>query len=175
MRPFVERSVLVSDEAIRSAQRALWEVLRVAAEPGGVAALAALLSGADRPARDERVTVLLCGANTTAVDFDRRGWLTLRNDTAAARHQRPGVTSYSSYRGNDTPPIQRDLIGEILTKSRLAAGRLVRLKQRGSLSARRFVIPAEGRYPGQSWPPACPTELCPWADGPWDDKVGPRR
>jgi threonine dehydratase len=68
---FVERSVLVSDEAIRSAQRALWEVLRIAAEPGGAATLAALLSGAYRPACGERVAVLLCGANTTAVDFDR--------------------------------------------------------------------------------------------------------
>jgi len=68
---FVERSVLVSDEAIGSAQRVLWEVLRVAAEPGGAAALAALLSGAYRPAQGERVAVLLCGANTMAVDFDR--------------------------------------------------------------------------------------------------------
>src|SRR5215472_5405633 len=70
-RRFVERSVLVSDEAIRSAQRALWEVLRVAAEPGGATALAALLAGAYRPARGERVAVLLCGANTAAVDLDR--------------------------------------------------------------------------------------------------------
>jgi threonine dehydratase len=45
--------------------------LRIAAEPGGGAALAALLSGRYRPAKDERVAVLPCGANTTAVDFDR--------------------------------------------------------------------------------------------------------
>src|SRR5258707_9459184 len=43
-RRFVERSVLVSDKAIRSAQRALWETLRVVAEPGGAAVLAALRS-----------------------------------------------------------------------------------------------------------------------------------
>jgi threonine dehydratase len=72
-RNFVERSVLVADEAIRSAQRALWAVLRVVAEPGGAAALAALLSGAYQPARGERVAVLLCGANTAAVDFNRAG------------------------------------------------------------------------------------------------------
>ncbi len=72
-RSFVERSVLVSDKAISSAQRALWAVLRVVAEPGGAAALAALLSGAYQPARGERVAVLLCGANTAAVDFDRAG------------------------------------------------------------------------------------------------------
>jgi threonine dehydratase len=67
----VAEAVLVSDDAIRDAQRRLWDVLRVAAEPGGAAALAALLSGRYRPAKDERVAVLLCGANTNAVDFRR--------------------------------------------------------------------------------------------------------
>lgn len=67
---FVGRSVLVSDEAIADAQRLLWEGLRVAAEPGGAAAFAALLSGAYVPEPDERVGVLLCGANTGAVKFD---------------------------------------------------------------------------------------------------------
>jgi threonine dehydratase len=68
---FVERAVLVSDHAIRDAQRQLWDVLRIAAEPGGAAAFAALISGRYQPAPDERVAVLLCGANTTAVDFGR--------------------------------------------------------------------------------------------------------
>ena len=68
-RRYVAEAVLVTDEAIRDAQRRLWDVLRIAAEPGGAAALAALLSGRYRPAKDERVAVLLCGANTTAVDF----------------------------------------------------------------------------------------------------------
>jgi threonine dehydratase len=67
----VERVVLVSDDAIRSAQRALWDVMRVVAEPGGAAAFAALLSGGYRAAEGERIGVLLCGGNTTAVDFDR--------------------------------------------------------------------------------------------------------
>lgn len=66
---YVERSVLVSDDAIRAAQQSLWETLRVVTEPGGAAAMAALLSGRYRPAPGERVAVLLCGANTTAVDF----------------------------------------------------------------------------------------------------------
>ncbi len=69
---FIERAVLVEDAAIADAQRRLWEALRIAAEPGGAAALAALLSGRYRPAPGERVAVLLCGANTNAVDFDRR-------------------------------------------------------------------------------------------------------
>jgi len=67
---FVERVVLVDDEDIRRAQRALWQVLRVVAEPGGAAAFAALLSGKYQPCRGERVGVLVCGGNTTAVDFE---------------------------------------------------------------------------------------------------------
>jgi threonine dehydratase len=39
-------------------------------EPGGAAAFAALLSGRYKPATGERVAVLLCGANTTAVRFE---------------------------------------------------------------------------------------------------------
>ena len=68
---FVNRVVLVTDEAIQEAQRRLWDVLRVAAEPGGAAALAAVLSGRYRPEPGERVGVLVCGGNTAAVDFSR--------------------------------------------------------------------------------------------------------
>jgi threonine dehydratase len=67
---YVERVVLVSDDAIRRAQAALWSSLRVVAEPGGTAAFAALLSGQYRPSAGERVAVLICGANTTAVNFE---------------------------------------------------------------------------------------------------------
>jgi threonine dehydratase len=63
------KTVLVSDDAIRAAQRALWKTLRVVAEPGGAAAMAALISGAWKPEPGRAVGVLLCGANTTAVDF----------------------------------------------------------------------------------------------------------
>jgi threonine dehydratase len=67
----VAEAVLVPDDAIRQAQKDLWRVLRQVAEPGGAAAFAALLSGAYKPAKGERVGVLLCGGNTIAVDFDR--------------------------------------------------------------------------------------------------------
>jgi threonine dehydratase len=60
---WVDESVLVDDDAIRAAQRRLWSELRIAAEPGGAAALAALLSGAYAPEPGERVGVLVCGAN----------------------------------------------------------------------------------------------------------------
>jgi len=66
---YVERTVLVSDEAIRDAQRALWKALRIVAEPGGAAALAALTSAAWKPSPGQTIGVLLCGANTTAVEF----------------------------------------------------------------------------------------------------------
>jgi threonine dehydratase len=65
----VHSIVLVTDEAILAAQRLLWERLRVVAEPGGCAALAALLSGRYRPGPDEHVAVVASGANTTSVDF----------------------------------------------------------------------------------------------------------
>ena len=67
----VAKVVLVPDQAIQRAQELLWEVLHVAAEPGGAATLAALLSGRYQPKAGERVGVLVCGGNTSAVDFRR--------------------------------------------------------------------------------------------------------
>jgi threonine dehydratase len=67
----IARVVLVSDDAIRHTQQALWSTVRVVAEPGGVATLAALLSGAYVPAAGERVGAVISGGNTTAVDFER--------------------------------------------------------------------------------------------------------
>jgi threonine dehydratase len=66
---YVEKVILVSDDEITQAQEALWSVLRAVTESGGAAAFAALLSGRYQPAPGERVGVLLCGANTTAVNF----------------------------------------------------------------------------------------------------------
>jgi threonine dehydratase len=64
-------TVLVTEDAIRAAQKQPWKVLRVVAEPGGAAAFAALLSGRYVPQPQERVGVLICGGNTVAIDFDR--------------------------------------------------------------------------------------------------------
>ncbi len=61
---FVERSILVSDDEIIAAQKALWSRVRIVAEPGGAAAFAAMLSGRYAPEPGERVGVLVCGANT---------------------------------------------------------------------------------------------------------------
>jgi len=67
---FVDRVAVVPDEAIQAAQTTLWKVLRIVAEPGGAAAFAALLSGGYQARSGERVGVLVCGGNTTAVDFE---------------------------------------------------------------------------------------------------------
>jgi threonine dehydratase len=61
---YVERVALVPDDAIVEAQAVLWNALRIAAEPGGAAALAALLSRRYVPGPGERVGVLVCGGNT---------------------------------------------------------------------------------------------------------------
>jgi threonine dehydratase len=66
---FVAQVVLVSDEEIQAAQRRLWQTLRIATEPGGAAAFAALLSGRYVPQAGERVGVLVCGGNTNAVNL----------------------------------------------------------------------------------------------------------
>jgi threonine dehydratase len=66
----VDHVALVEDAAIVEAQRILWRDYRIASEPGGAAALAALISGAYKPEPGERVGVLLCGANVDLAKLD---------------------------------------------------------------------------------------------------------
>ena len=66
---YVRDSILVTDEHIVQSQKKLWETVRIAAEPGGAAAFAALLSGRYQPGAGERVGVIVCGGNTDAVNF----------------------------------------------------------------------------------------------------------
>jgi threonine dehydratase len=68
---YVNNVVLVSDDSIADAQKNLWRTLRIAAEPGGAAASAALFSRRYQPREAERVGVVISGGNTTAVDFTR--------------------------------------------------------------------------------------------------------
>jgi len=65
----VHSVVLVSDEEIRASQRALWDSLRILAEPGGAAALAGLRSGKYQPAPGEHVGIIVCGGNTDPSRF----------------------------------------------------------------------------------------------------------
>ena len=67
----VARVALVSDDEIRAAQRKLWRDMQLVTEPGGAAAFAALLSGAYKPQKDERVGVVVCGANTSMDVFGK--------------------------------------------------------------------------------------------------------
>jgi threonine dehydratase len=60
----IDRVLLVEDKDIVRAQDVLWDVFRIAVEPGGAAAVAALLCRQYEPATDEHVAVVLCGANT---------------------------------------------------------------------------------------------------------------
>jgi threonine dehydratase len=64
LREFVSDVLLVTDDGIRQAQQALWDTTRLVAEPGGCAALAAVLSGQYEPAAGETVAVVVSGANT---------------------------------------------------------------------------------------------------------------
>ncbi|GAA0536930.1 threonine/serine dehydratase [Paractinoplanes ferrugineus] len=62
-------AILVDDKAIVDARRRLWDDYRLAVEHGTATAHAAITSGAYLPAADERVVVLLCGANTNPSDL----------------------------------------------------------------------------------------------------------
>lgn len=80
-RQHVDDCLLVADAAIETARQELWSSLRLAVEPGGAAAMAALMSGAYRPRADELVGVVLCGANADPATLGRLG----RNDERDSR------------------------------------------------------------------------------------------
>jgi len=61
------RTLLVTDDAVAQAQQLIWQNLRQLVEPAGAAALAAITSGAYVPAKDEKIAVLLCGANPAPI------------------------------------------------------------------------------------------------------------
>lgn len=65
----IAQVTLISDDDIRNAQRHLWREMQLVTEPGGAAAFAALLSGAYKPEKGERVGVVVCGANTSMEVF----------------------------------------------------------------------------------------------------------
>jgi threonine dehydratase len=70
-REHIARVALVSDGEILEAQRRLWRDAQLVTEPGGATAYAALLGGAYKPQRDERVGVIVCGANTSMDVFGK--------------------------------------------------------------------------------------------------------
>ncbi|MFC3966342.1 serine/threonine dehydratase [Nocardia jiangsuensis] len=56
-------ALTVTDDAVDAARDLLWREFRIAVEPSGAAALAALVSGAFVPEPGRRTIVVLCGAN----------------------------------------------------------------------------------------------------------------
>ena len=59
----VRDALLLTDDSIRSAQRWLWKELKLAVEPAAALPLAALQSGRYQPRADEKVCMVICGAN----------------------------------------------------------------------------------------------------------------
>jgi threonine dehydratase len=59
----VHDALLLEDDAIRAAQLWLWQHLKLAIEPAAALGLAALQSGVYKPTTDEKVCLVLCGAN----------------------------------------------------------------------------------------------------------------
>jgi threonine dehydratase len=66
----VDDVLLVDDDAIRHAQRTLWQTARIAAEPAASVSVAALLAGAYKPGPGERVAVVISGANMSPSQLD---------------------------------------------------------------------------------------------------------
>lgn len=59
----VRDALLLTDESIRSAQLFMWKELKLAVEPAAALPLAALQSGRYTPRADEKVCLIICGAN----------------------------------------------------------------------------------------------------------------
>ncbi len=62
-------SALVADDAVLAARQLLWDNWRIIVEPAVATTIAALQTGAYSPAPDERVGVVICGANTKLSDL----------------------------------------------------------------------------------------------------------
>ncbi len=62
-------SALVPDAAVLDARQLLWDRLRIVVEPAVATTIAALRTGAYEADPDERIGVVLCGANTKLSDF----------------------------------------------------------------------------------------------------------
>jgi threonine dehydratase len=66
----VASSHVLDDAAIRAAQLALWTELRLAVEPAAALGLAALITRTIVPASDEKVLLVICGANLNPASLE---------------------------------------------------------------------------------------------------------
>ena len=60
-------SLVVSDDEIKKAQKILWEYHRIFVEPAGATALAAIIFGKYKPKANEKLGILICGANPNII------------------------------------------------------------------------------------------------------------
>jgi threonine dehydratase len=73
---FVDELVMVDDDAIRRAMGLLFTEMKLAVEPAGAAATAALLGPLSSILRGKRVGVIVCGANIDAGTFGKQAVFT---------------------------------------------------------------------------------------------------
>lgn len=66
----IQDALLLEDDAIRAAQLWLWRELKLAVEPAAALGLAALQTGVYKPRADEKVGLVLCGANIDPVSLN---------------------------------------------------------------------------------------------------------
>jgi len=60
---YVDARHVLSEAAIRAAQLELWKRLRIAVEPAAALPLAALTTATVVPRKEEKVLLVICGAN----------------------------------------------------------------------------------------------------------------
>lgn len=70
-RQFVDELVLLTDDQMRTAMRLLYDELKLACEPAGAAATAALVGPLRERLRGRRVGVIVCGSNIDMAGFAR--------------------------------------------------------------------------------------------------------
>lgn len=70
-RRYVDEIVLVSDDQMRAAMRLLFLGMKLAVEPAGAAATAALCGPLLETLRGQRVGIIVCGSNIDAATFSR--------------------------------------------------------------------------------------------------------
>ena len=71
-RKYVDELVMIDDDEIRRAMLLMFEEGKLAVEPAGAAAMAALCGPLSDRLRGKRVGVIVCGANTDVATFSEQ-------------------------------------------------------------------------------------------------------
>jgi threonine dehydratase len=81
----LERIVTITDDEICQGMALMFQEMKLAVEPAGAAALAALLGPLRDELRDQRVGLIICGAN---IDIDQFATYVRRGMTGQASGQK---------------------------------------------------------------------------------------